>query len=57
MSTRTFPERLDVLEDELAALDSQVDARTRRLWAEVEALKIQVADLRERLKEAMTCQS
>lgn len=57
MSTRTFPERLDVLEDELAALDSQVDARTRRLWAEVEGLKIQVADLRERLKEAMKCRS
>ena len=54
---KSLPERLDNLEDELAALDSQVDARTRRLWAEIEGLKIQVADLRERLKEATTCQS
>ncbi len=55
MSTRTFPERLDVLEDELQAMDSRVDSRTRRLWAEIEGLKIQVQDLQERLKEA-TCQ-
>jgi hypothetical protein len=29
-----FPERLQVLEDEVAGLESMIDARTRRLWQE-----------------------
>jgi hypothetical protein len=56
MSIKTLPERLTVLEDEVAVMDSRVDSRTRRLWAEIEGLKIQIQDLRERLKEA-ACQN
>lgn len=55
MSTPTVPERIQVLEDELEALDSRVDSRTARLWAEVEALKIQMRELREWLMEIKPC--
>lgn len=56
MRAQTPVERIQVLEDEHQALDSRVDSRTARLWAEIEALKIQVQDLRERLQEA-TCRA
>lgn len=32
-------ERVATLEDEVQAMDSMIDARTRRLWQEVETLK------------------
>ena len=50
MSAPTLPERLDRVEDEVAALESMLDARTRTLWREVEKLQAGVKDLQERLQ-------
>ena len=44
MTAPTFPERLDRIEDEVAGLESMLDARTRRLWAEIEKLRAEVAE-------------
>lgn len=57
MKAPTFPERVQTLEDEVAGLESMIDARTRRLWKEIAGLKTQVAILQEKLKETKTCQS
>lgn len=50
MTAPTLPERLDRIEDEVAALESMLDARTRTLWREVEKLQAGVKDLQERLQ-------
>lgn len=50
MNPVTLPERLDRLEDELAGLDSALDARTRRLWQEVTAIRDLVDELRKRME-------
>ena len=54
MNKQTFPERLDAIEDEVAGLESMLDARTRTLWqaiqkiqAEVEAYRADLVALRE----------
>lgn len=50
MTAPTLSERLDRIEDELAGLESMLDARTRTLWREVEKLQAGVKDLQERLQ-------
>ncbi len=44
-------ERLTRIEDELALVDSSLDARTRLIWQELDALKVQVAELRDKVNE------
>lgn len=39
-------ERVGTLEDEVQALDSQIDSRTRLLWAEVSKLRAIVEELK-----------
>lgn len=48
MTAPTFPERLDRIEDEVAGLESMIDARTRRLWAEIEKIRAIVVELQQR---------
>ena len=50
MTAPTLPERVQVLEDELAGMESMIDSRTRVLWCEVEKLQAGVKDLQERLQ-------
>ncbi len=52
MTAPTLPERLDRIEDEVAGLESMIDARTRTLWAEVSKLKAALAEMKERLNQA-----
>ena len=47
MTAPTLPERMDRIEDEVAGLESMIDARTRTLWAEVVKLQAQVKELQE----------
>jgi hypothetical protein len=47
MSTADIFERVQVLEDETALLDSSLDARTRILWAEVEKLRAIIEELKK----------
>ena len=51
MSAPTFPERLDRVEDEMAGLESMIDARTRKLWQELEKLRAELAEFRKWLTE------
>ena len=51
MSAPTFPERLDRVEDEVAGLESMLDARTRKLWQELEKLRAEFAEFRKWLTE------
>jgi hypothetical protein len=57
MRAQTPVERIQVLEDELEGLGSRLDSRTTRLWCEVEALKIQLKEVREWLMEIKPCRS
>ncbi len=41
-------ERLTRIEDELALVDSSLDARTRLIWQELDGIKRMVAELRDR---------
>ena len=50
MAAMTFPERLDRIEDEVQALDSALDSRTRLLWAEITKIRAEL----EQLKAART---
>lgn len=50
MNRPDLQERVQTLEDEVAALESMLDARTRTLWREVEKLQAGVKDLQERLQ-------
>ena len=47
MNTPTLPERLDRIEDEVAGLESMIDARTRTLWAEVQKLQGIIEELKQ----------
>ena len=47
MAVLPLGERLDRIEDELAGLDSALDARTRLLWQAVNEIRAQVAELRD----------
>ena len=47
-------EHLDRIEDEVQALDSQLDARTRKLWGEIQKLLTEIKELRERTEPAAT---
>ena len=49
MSKPDIYERVQVLEDEVKLQDSALDARTRRLWAEIQSLQAEVKALRERI--------
>jgi len=47
-------ERMVRIEDEVQALDSQLDARTRKLWGEIQKLQTEIKELRERTEPAAT---
>jgi len=59
VSAPTFPERLGRVEDEVAALDSRVDSRTRRLWQELEQLRAELGEFRGwiQTQEARSCRA
>lgn len=40
-------ERVGTLEDEVRAMESMVDAQTRRLWGEIQNLQAEVKELRK----------
>lgn len=40
-------ERLQNLEDEVQVLDSAIDARTRKLWGEIQKLQTEIKELRD----------
>jgi len=40
-------ERMQILEDEVRVLDSAIDARTRKLWSEIQKLQAEVKELRD----------
>jgi len=42
----TFPERLDRIEDEVAGLESMIDSRTRKLWAEIQKLRAIIDEMK-----------
>ncbi|NLW81405.1 MAG: hypothetical protein GXY42_06995 [Desulfovibrionales bacterium] len=46
MRTPDIYERVGTLEDELQALDSRIDSRTRLLWAEVQKLQGIIEELK-----------
>ena len=46
MATMTFPERLDRIEDEVAALESMIDARTRTLWQAIQKIQAELEQLK-----------
>ena len=45
-------ERVATLEDEVKLQDSALDARTRRLWAEIVKLQAEVKELRESISRS-----
>ena len=47
MNRPDLQERVLTLEDEVAGLESMLDARTRTLWAEIQKLQAQVVELTE----------
>jgi len=51
MAVLPFPERLDRVEDEVAALESMVDARTRTLWQAIQKIQAELAEVKEQLKQ------
>lgn len=48
MSRPDIQERVQTLEDEVTGLESMVDSRTRKLWAEIQKLQFEFQELRER---------
>ena len=50
MPAPSLLERVDTLEDEVKGLDSMIDSRTRKLWAEIVKLQQEL----ESLKSAVT---
>jgi hypothetical protein len=59
MNRPPLPELLVRIEDELAALDSRVDSRTRRLWQELEKLRAEIGEFRGwiQTQEARSCRA
>lgn len=53
MRTPDIYERVQALEDEVKLQDSALDARTRRLWAEIVKLQAEVKELRERISRGV----
>lgn len=49
MNHEPIGERLTRIEDELALVDSSLDAQTRLLWQEVEKLRGELAEIRSAL--------
>lgn len=47
MTAPTLPERLDAIEDEVAGLESMIDARTRKLWSEIQKLQAIIEELKQ----------
>jgi len=47
MKTPDIYERVGTLEDELQALDSALDSRTRILWAEIQKLQAIIEELKQ----------
>lgn len=47
MNDLSLGERLTRIEDELALVDSSLDARTRTLWAEVQKLQAIIEELKQ----------
>lgn len=47
MRTPDIHERVGTLEDEVAGLESMIDARTRTLWAEVQKLQAIIEELKQ----------
>jgi len=41
-------ERLSTAEDEIKGLESMIDARTRKLWSEIQKLQAEVLELRNK---------
>lgn len=52
MKHETLGERLSRIEDELAGLDSALDARTRLLWQAVNEIRALVVELRDQYARA-----
>lgn len=46
MAAMTFPERLDRIEDEVAGLESMIDARTRTLWQAIQKIQAELEQLK-----------
>jgi flagellar capping protein FliD len=54
MENLPLPERLTRIEDEIALLDSSLDAKTRELWQAFDMLRAQVDDLRNQVERPRT---
>ena len=54
MNDLSLADRISRIEDELAGLDSALDARTRLLWQELSAIKRMVAELRDQYARTRT---
>ena len=52
MAVLPLGERLDRIEDELAGLDSALDARTRELWTALNSITAMIEELRDQLAHA-----
>lgn len=52
MAVLPIGERLDRIEDELAGLDSALDAKTRELWTAFNSIVAMVEELRDQLAHA-----
>ena len=50
MNDLPLGERLTRIEDELALVDSSLDARTRELWAALNTVMTALEDLRDQVK-------
>ncbi len=48
MRTPDIHERIATAEDEIKGLESMIDARTRKLWAEIQKLQAEVLELRNK---------
>lgn len=55
MSRLDLQERVQTLEDEVSGLDSMLDVRTRKLWAEIQKLQAEVRELQKRSGASAAC--
>lgn len=46
MTAPTLPERVQTLEDEVQALDSRLDSRTRTLWQAIQKIQAELEQLK-----------
>ncbi len=54
MTHETLGERLGRIDDELALLDSTLDAKTLRLWKEIRRIDAELTELRNKVNEPAT---